>query len=203
MTIKKLLLDWWWINWLVRHSPEGERLVKKTRKLERLANIDPLTGAERRHRAPEYHEDNKDNCETMTFVMMDIDHFKQVNDNFGHPEGDKVLKEVANVLIDAVRDGDLVSRYGGEEFLIILKDVENKDLAHLFVDRIRKLVNKLCILPNGDHVGISAGVFIHDTDELFKMDLLTEQADLNLYEAKKSGRNCVISSASSETTKAA
>lgn len=128
----------------------------------------------------------------MNLIMLDIDHFKKVNDSYGHLSGDKVLQEIAKILKGTIRDKDLVCRYGGEEFAILL--LEPLKIAQLLADRImHKLHNT--VIEIGDQVNYKAtaslGICSFDTN--FKtFDQWIERADQCLYEAKKTGRDRIV-----------
>ena len=128
-----------------------------------------------------------------TSVMMaDLDHFKEINDSHGHPVGDKVLMEVSRRLGTAVRDFDSLGRYGGEEFLIVLKNT-SLSTALSVAERIREHISAGPVSLHGTMVDvtISVGVaVVHPGDEA---DDLVSRADKALYEAKAAGRNCVRS----------
>lgn len=125
------------------------------------------------------------------FLVIDIDHFKKVNDEHGHPVGDQALKDVAKAFKNAVRDHDLVGRLGGEEFGLLLTHVVQED-AYCIVDRIRKDVSSIHIMHNGKSVDLTVSiggvVFSGDMD----FDALYKAADVKLYEAKQSGRNTSV-----------
>ncbi|MDR1685497.1 MAG: diguanylate cyclase [Desulfovibrio sp.] len=125
-------------------------------------------------------------------IMFDIDHFKAVNDTFGHPAGDAVLKEVAQVLQECSRTGDLVCRYGGEEFVLLLPG-SGIDTAVSVAERMRERVSEKVCLPDGRHVTVSAGCSEHAEGEYGA--LVLRRADEALYAAKNSGRNrvCTLS----------
>ncbi len=127
-------------------------------------------------------------------LMADIDYFKVYNDKFGHLAGDKVLKGVANVIKNQCRKGDTVARYGGEEFSVIAPELPSSD-AFEFANRIRKAVIDVDFkgetkLPDGN-VTISIGVAFFPRDGKTSKELL-ENADVALYEAKKTGRNKAV-----------
>ena len=118
--------------------------------------------------------------------MLDIDRFKQVNDTMGHQAGDQVLRELSAMLRQSVRAYDIVARWGGEEFLIILPGAD-LEAARQLAERIRVGVQKL---PTSATVTISAGAAEFDADYDFEATLRT--ADRRMYEAKAAGRNCVV-----------
>ncbi|WP_317929298.1 GGDEF domain-containing protein [Halioxenophilus sp. WMMB6] len=126
----------------------------------------------------------------LSLLVMDVDHFKRINDHYGHLVGDKVLKEVAQTLQTAMRQTDMIFRYGGEEFTAILTETDTEG-ARVIAERIRERIGNLVIQHDDQsiHVTISIGIgSLRDSNndrELF------EQADNNLYMAKRSGRNVV------------
>lgn len=124
-----------------------------------------------------------------SILLIDIDHFKKVNDQLGHSVGDRVLKSFAMVIRDGIRETDTAYRYGGEEFLIVLNDTE-RDQAGLMAERMRKSIENYNFEEVPWTVTISIGIAevrLGDND-----DHLIERADNNLYEAKKTGRNKVV-----------
>lgn len=127
-------------------------------------------------------------------LFIDIDHFKRVNDTYGHDAGDKVLEAVAQTLSLNVRFSDYVGRYGGEEFIVLLRGVDYEQMR-LLAERLRLLVAEASIAIDEAHriaVTISIGcAYLHDKDT--KSSLLST-ADDNMYQAKESGRNKVVSS---------
>ena len=129
----------------------------------------------RRHRNP------------IAFVMIDIDHFKQVNDTYGHLNGDAVLAELATILQTSARESDVCARYGGEEFALILHETTEAG-ARVLAERIRAKV-AAATFPGGLKLTISAGIAATDDPALFTS--LTERADQALYAAKQGGRNQV------------
>lgn len=127
-------------------------------------------------------------------LMIDIDHFKRLNDTFGHHVGDQVLRDVTSILVKDMREVDTVARYGGEEFVIILP--ETTETGALYVaQRLRRAVEQAKFFAgsphNVQHLTISIGVAVYDTDAQFKRDLI-EFADAALYAAKHAGRNRVM-----------
>jgi len=125
-------------------------------------------------------------------LVCDLDYFKQVNDTHGHDIGDQMLKETASILKSSVREADLVIRFGGEEFLVLLLDLE-PGMAVGVAEKIRAKMEQFK-LPVGDSVlqkSISIGVseFPHDTDGFWQA---IKYADVALYQAKETGRNRVV-----------
>ncbi len=126
-------------------------------------------------------------------VMLDIDHFKKLNDTHGHAFGDEVLKEVAQTLKDSIREVDFVGRMGGEEFVIAMPETD-KETGFVIAERVRKSVAALEFKENVQ-VTISGGVSAAPEDGLAQADLL-KVADDALYEAKNNGRNQIVAAKS-------
>jgi diguanylate cyclase (GGDEF)-like protein len=127
-------------------------------------------------------------------LMIDIDHFKRLNDTFGHHVGDQILRDVSLILMKDMREVDTVARYGGEEFVIILP--ETTQVGALYVaQRLRRAVEQAKFFAGSpheiQHLTISLGVAVYDSDAQFKRDLI-EYADAALYAAKHAGRNRVV-----------
>lgn len=168
---------------------------KLNRKLESLAMEDQLTGLPNRRAGIEFLDETWSRAtrtgESMLVMLLDIDHFKKVNDTWGHDAGDVVLQRTATAMRGAVRDYDKVSRYGGEEFLVICPGADVK-FAHDIGNRIRESVEKNHIespLFNGS-VTISIGVSVRGPEHQSTREMLRE-ADEALYAAKDAGRNKV------------
>jgi diguanylate cyclase (GGDEF)-like protein len=173
----------------------NEQLMNLNHRLENLAITDDLTGLYNRREAMRRLEEQwslSDRYQRpLTVVTMDIDHFKQVNDQHGHSAGDMVLREVASVLTNCVRSTDTVCRIGGEEFLIILPAQAMAE-AELCAQRCRAMVaaKEFNYLGRTLKTTVSAGMASRRPDILCCSDLLSE-ADEALYEAKRAGRNMV------------
>jgi len=167
------------------------------RQLLRLANRDPLTDITNRRAFLEGAERRLRQCLTqgadLVLLMLDIDHFKRINDRHGHAAGDEVLVAFTRAVSGTLRDGDLFGRLGGEEFAVVLIDSDRAD-AQLVVARIRNQVQALQFegVP-GVRYGITVsigGTVSQPTDG--RMEQVLERADKALYEAKESGRNCFV-----------
>lgn len=163
--------------------------------LERLASQDPLTGILNRRRLEE--EATKLQAlsirtgKSMTLMMLDIDHFKNVNDRYGHQVGDEILRHAALTIQKAIREYDYFARYGGEEFCILLP-ATTKDEAFAQGERLRRLYAEAPFVLDGQplHSTISIGI-ADSADTGTEFRLLVQAADQALYEAKQSGRNLV------------
>jgi diguanylate cyclase (GGDEF)-like protein len=129
-----------------------------------------------------------------SLLMIDIDHFKNLNDTFGHHVGDQVLRDVASTLMKDMREVDTVARYGGEEFVMILPETTEAGASYV-AHRLRRAVEQAKFFASSpqviQHLTISIGIAVYDTDAQFKRDLI-EFADAALYSAKNTGRNRVV-----------
>jgi len=121
-------------------------------------------------------------------IVLDIDHFKNINDKHGHLFGDCVLRDVAREITNVIRDSDMAYRYGGEEFVVMLRNTSHKG-AKLLAERIRKSIDKLncCYAGKRTHVTVSLGVACLEKNETETQ--LFERADTALYQSKDNGRN--------------
>jgi len=159
-----------------------------------LYTHDPLTGAiNRTNLLPTLRglqEMNKRELQTCSLTMMDLDLFKVINDNFGHPAGDVVLASVARYMSEHLRSYDKLFRYGGEEFLICMLNTD-KEVAYKRIEVLRKDLAKQPInIGKQDPVYITASFGISNLDSDLSIDESIESADRALYEAKTAGRNC-------------
>jgi diguanylate cyclase (GGDEF)-like protein len=125
--------------------------------------------------------------ERYCLAILDIDHFKRINDNFGHLYGDEVLLTLSNMMKESFREGDALFRFGGEEFVILLKNIDTEQ-AHLIVDRFRISVESK-VFPQIGRVTVSGGLTAIQPDELPPQ--IIDRADRALYFAKSNGRNQV------------
>jgi diguanylate cyclase (GGDEF)-like protein len=135
---------------------------------------------------------SKRNEEYFSIIIMDIDKFKIFNDNFGHLAGDEVIIQIANCLKHELREGDILSRFGGEEFTVLLPET-NSSVAIMVAERIRNSIESLSIPYENEmfKVTISLGVSIFNWTTDYDVNYLLNRADEALYESKESGRNRV------------
>ncbi len=129
----------------------------------------------------------------MSVILLDLDHFKQVNDGYGHPAGDAVLKSVAESIADVIRDFDSVGRYGGEEFLVLLPGTGRKG-AYLAAERIREAISSKVVMYGSNCLRVTASLGVSSCrgQEDSSIQSLLKRADTRLYEAKAKGRNCTV-----------
>jgi len=126
-----------------------------------------------------------------TLILLDLDNFKQINDKFGHPAGDLVLKEVSNLLRTYLRANTIIGRLGGEEFGIILPNVTLENGKNV-AERIRNVIENHEIKYDGKVIRISASLGVTQVKEGDTIDTLYRRADEALYQAKRDGKNKVI-----------
>jgi len=166
---------------------------------QRVARVDPLTGLYNRRAFEEVVEPLLASAERyrtpVSLILLDLDHFKTINDRFGHHVGDAVLRAVANVMRDTVRKDDILARWGGEEFILLLPET-GRDQALNLAERLRQAVASVHpeadVAVINDHVTASLGLFTSEGSHQL-LDELVRNADACLYQAKESGRNRVCS----------
>lgn len=162
---------------------------------EKQARIDPLTGLNNRRAFYEYIKPIWSIAERknypMSVVMIDVDKFKQINDNYGHAVGDKALVRLAKILETDARSGDILARWGGEEFVLFLPDTDMNEAVSI-ANRLREKISKAPMVDIADSLKltVSVGVSYHDS-AMMTLDELIHVADTCLYRAKTKGRNMV------------
>ncbi len=158
------------------------------------AYSDPLTGLNNRAAFDKSIEQEIDlatrHGHTLSLMMLDLDRFKQINDNYGHIVGDAVLKSFADCIMECMRSSDIVFRYGGEEFVILLRNTKVAG-AKLLAERMRKKVEKMKFDYNNIKLNISVSIGLVEFQEGDDRLKLVERADALLYKAKEGGRNRV------------
>ncbi len=170
----------------------ASELRKQAVVLKDLASVDYLTGTGNRRALDEkleqLHKTLKNHDKTASLVLLDLDHFKKVNDSYGHIMGDEVLIKLSKLLIKYYDDYGVVFRYGGEEFLIVCPD-KNKNDVSTMADELRKIIKKEIIVNNNGQT-ISIGVAEYVKEE--NIDNWIHRVDLALYQAKNEGRNRLV-----------
>jgi len=183
-----------------------EKIKQRTKDLEAskeelkvLASMDPMTKLYNRRYFSEISEDifnvSKRTNNDVSLVMFDIDDFKSVNDTYGHHIGDKVIIGVADILLEHTRKSDIVCRFGGEEYIIVLPDIELESSMQV-AETIRELVENMVITYDQDKelkVTISIGVSMANMIVDNNIEIAIHKADNAMYEAKRSGKNKVVS----------
>ncbi len=167
----------------------------KMENLKNAAAIDPLTGCYNRR---EFINQLKRNIAgamrhktNLSLFMFDLDHFKNINDTYGHPAGDKVLKEIASLVQENMRTDDIFARYGGEEFIAILPETD-KIKAMELADRLRNKIEKRVISYKENTIKITASFGVAQMEQCAEMEKIIQDADTMLYKAKLNGRNIVM-----------
>jgi two-component system chemotaxis response regulator CheY len=175
----------------------GERILNLERRIKELANTDPLTGMLNRRafmeRMAQEMSRARREAKPLSLVLTDIDHFKRVNDTYGHQAGDRVLLRLARAVSDAVRTEDVVARYGGEEFVVILRNIDVAG-AVILAERLRQLVEQLEVEHEGRRLRVTASFGCACLDCCVERtgQTLIATADMRLFEAKRAGRNRVV-----------
>ncbi len=164
-------------------------------RLRRVSVTDPLTGAYNREflqqRLPVEIESAARRGSSLSVAMIDVDHFKNVNDRYGHDVGDQVLTEIAHRLRSAIRKRDILVRYGGEEFLAVLPDADLVR-AREVGERMRQTLQRSAIeVADGTELEVRISVGVAEHDEFSEVATLIRRADTALYTAKGRGRNRV------------
>ena len=171
-------------------------LEKYSKKLQVQATTDTLTGLANRRKITELLQEEseeliKNNKKNFIIIMMDIDHFKKVNDNYGHPMGDQVIKKVSNQMQNKIGSEGVVGRFGGEEFLTILYNDDINFVGRLS-NEIREEIEKKKIEFEGKTINVTVSMGIASSVETKVYKELINKADERLYKAKENGRNQVI-----------
>jgi diguanylate cyclase (GGDEF)-like protein len=171
--------------------------VLMTERLRTLAATDDLTGAANRRHFLEWGRREISRAKRygrpLSLVILDLDHFKSINDSRGHEAGDEVLRRVCRIIMDALRDTDVFGRHGGEEFVVLLPETPPGQAAEA-AERLREKIAEIPIrAPEGGDVRITASFGVAGADRITTEDLdgLIRDADRAMYEAKAAGRNCV------------
>lgn len=156
---------------------------------------DALTGAYNRAFLDQTLEREMEICRrqqgSLALLMLDLDHFKSINDNYGHCVGDTVIKEVVNCINQSIRQTDICFRYGGEEFLVMLNNASIKDVYHIS-ERIRQSINNERFMYEKEPFKVTASIGFTQMQAFDNQESLIERADQALYQAKNNGRNQVL-----------
>ena len=163
--------------------------------LQRLAITDPLTGLFNRRGLYELGQREVERARRysrpLSVIMLDIDHFKLVNDRYGHPAGDEVLRVLTDRMKKNVREIDILARYGGEEFVILLPEIDLAD-ARPVAERLRQSIGDYPISTEQGDISITISVGVSQTGNApYEVEALIARADTAMYIAKQQGRNCV------------
>ncbi len=176
---------------------KNRQLQEMLTKVETLAVVDSLTGLYNRRHCENALENEFGRTirynSPLACLMIDIDHFKKVNDEFGHRTGDTVLREVSQIIRNNAREVDTVARWGGEEFIILLPQTDLKK-GELFAQRLVKVISghQFTGIP-GRHITVSIGIASSPDPSIDTGEKLINASDFALYEAKRKGRNRIES----------
>lgn len=179
---------------IIQSDRHAKELNKLNEKLEEASNTDPMTGAYNRrffYRTSEHMISiARREKYPVSVAILDIDHFKNINDTYGHDIGDVIIKDLVHQLEQNMRKSDLFARFGGEEFVVLLNHTDINHNAMGFFERLRTVIENSTPVDDVKYT-VSIGVSpVLDSDE--KIDTALKRADLALYEAKESGRNRVV-----------
>ncbi|NNH38263.1 GGDEF domain-containing protein [Acinetobacter terrae] len=160
--------------------------------IQHLSQIDPLTNALNRRSISDCLEKlERKPTTSYALVLIDLDHFKRINDQYGHDKGDETLIKVSEVLSQIIRDSDVVGRFGGEEFILILNQ-SSLEQAKIIAERCRQAIQQLNLISDfGESIRVTASFGIALSNTQLRPQQLLSQADKALYEAKACGRNQV------------
>jgi len=172
--------------WLTLH-------IRMMKKLKLISESDHLTGTLNRRafyqklaRITKYNKKQKG-----TLLILDLDHFKQINDTYGHSFGDIVIKETAEQLKYKIRKQDLLARWGGEEFLIFLRDCDEAE-AELIANSMQQHIAQYEFILTDDAINTTVSIGVYHSNNIQLLDEGINHADEALYKAKANGRNCVV-----------
>ena len=195
MLIVFLALSFFSILFILETVVAYNKLYNQNKQLDTIANTDPLTGLYNRRTMTkhimDFLSDYKINKQPFSIIICDIDNFKIINDTYGHEGGDEVLRSLSRTFESLTRDKDFLCRWGGEEFLILLKNTDLY-LARSIADRIRVNVENSEIIYNDNTIKITITLGVASVTEEQDYDILFKLADERLYKGKNSGKNVVV-----------
>ncbi len=183
--------------YLMQKEKEIKEKEKENIELEEMASIDPLTTCLNRRKFGELSNLELERSirykNDLSFLMLDIDHFKAVNDTYGHGVGDEVLKHFSSICLEMARTLDVVARVGGEEFVVMLPETDSEG-AYIFAERFREKIfnSQVTVEDQTIKYSVSIGISVLDAINDKEVKVILERADKALYRAKESGRNTTI-----------
>lgn len=167
----------------------------RIKRLQQNIMIDPLTSCYNRRALDEFIDQTIDSTRRygseLSAIMFDLDHFKSINDTYGHQVGDKVLKAVAHTILATIRKCDYLIRYGGEEFILIMPATKLSKAIDV-ADRLRRGIENLVIQNNGSAIRVTASFGVADLKKDYDKSRLLSEVDRKLYDAKSLGRNRIV-----------
>jgi len=172
-----------------------KRILELSNKYQQLAHLDPLTKLSNRRDAIRTLKQEQArvirNKEPLAIILCDIDHFKKINDQFGHNIGDRVLVDLAQIFTNNVRKQDCIARWGGEEFIFILPQTSAYN-ANIIAEKIRQKIQDHSISHQNETIKVTVSMGIEQLAERHSIDEVINGADKSLYQAKNSGRNQIF-----------
>jgi len=185
---------------MLRLKALQDKLKTRVRQLERLSIIDELTGLYNKKYLIEFLRREINRSKRFGFmlscIMMDVDHFKKINDSHGHLRGDRVLKDIGELVGDAIRSYDFAARYGGDEFTLVLPQQNHSHGAQDLANRICKAIEKHSFGKGASNrslrVTVSMGMVTLAPENAHGYEMFLERADQALYKAKSLGRNRIV-----------
>ncbi len=172
-----------------------QKALELSKKYQQLAHFDPLTHLSNRRDALYILKREQARMvrtkEPFSIILCDVDHFKQINDQYGHNAGDSVLIELAKIFTNNIREQDYIARWGGEEFLFILPQTTAKSANHI-AEKIQKRLQNSVVNYENDKIAVTVSMGIEQFRDEQNIDELINNADKHLYQAKNSGRNQIF-----------
>ncbi|HEV3205196.1 MAG TPA: GGDEF domain-containing protein [Gemmataceae bacterium] len=184
-------------NWIFRFLDGANVVTAYHEEIYNLTIIDPLTGIYNRRYLEEFLDREMARAarfdRPLGFILLDIDHFKSINDRLGHLGGDETLKEIAGRIKKTIRKHELFARFGGEEFAVVLPEASPEETVQM-AERLRQLVQEkpFCFKEIVFAMTVSLGAISFQGNKFLTIEDLIGKADDRLHQAKESGRNCVI-----------
>jgi diguanylate cyclase (GGDEF)-like protein len=176
-------------------ATRNAELAATLERVKELATRDELTGAFNRRYIVDQLERQLAakvrHATAASVAMLDLDHFKMINDRYGHPVGDQALQETVRVIAAELREGDVLARFGGEEFLVLLP-MTGLDAARLLAERLRKALASVVLVVRSDEVSVRASFGVAELGPGESVAGWLGRADGALYQAKERGRDCVV-----------
>lgn len=195
-SLNSQLISWLYLSFIliINCMLFANALTRLVYKIRKLANKDQLTGLWNRHalsaRLKVVDDLWQRNQQCYSLLILDLDHFKKINDTFGHLAGDAAIRHVADLLKNTLRKVDFICRYGGEEFLIVLP-ATNADQAYLVSEKIQASLNKNHLKWQQQHIGVKASIGFATIRDNQSVEQLLQITDDAMYQAKQQGRNTI------------
>ncbi len=174
-----------------------DKMRIRLRQLERLSVVDSLTGLYNKRYLVRFLKREINRCKrfgfTLSCLMIDVDRFKSINDVYGHPKADRILKELSSIIAESIRGYDFAARFGGDEFTLVLPQLVNANNALNLAERLRKNIERHSFgkvaSRKSIHITVSIGIGTFTPERPLSHEALMDRADKALYKSKKMGRN--------------